>query len=303
MRIVPATSLSRLASMLLATIGLASCDSSNGSAPATSIRYAGDLPAYGIVVRSGASAAATTAGEAQDTACAVASDATAAGCSSEIDTTADGLRLALYGCFLAPGDQLFDCHLTEAMAETLRTDSTVRVGCGCQVNCPDAAAIAVCDEGSPECEDVIALQPTEERSTAPDSVATTQPGTGETTCSTCCETDFFPDEIGSAISDEPIAEIQVEVEFSEECRFDMNGTSDCDAYDPDDNWERVRFAGSSTFQRWCFASSGPAIATKPLPILSCRGLIDDVQVTRAVGTDFAPLSTIPSIVFEEERSR
>lgn len=285
----------------LVLCGMAACDSSGGgSANSVTIRYDGDTRAYGISIRTGTAATSASRSGARDGSpvCTMTAAATASGCSASIDASADGLDLALHGCFVEAGAALFDCQLSSAQAGGLRTGATVHAGCGCQVFCPTDPAIVVCDDGDVECEGAALADAATAQRTRPDVVATTQRGTGETTCSTCCETDYFPDEIGSVVSEEPLSEIQVDIDFAEECRFDFNGKAECEVYDPAENWVRVRSSGGTISQRWCFAASGEELEAGSLPILSCRGSIDRITVTRATGRDFGPLSVLPTVEFE-----
>jgi hypothetical protein len=282
---------------------IAGCDSGGGSGGSSgseqvTIRYAGDKSAYGLFIEgSVAEASANTKPMATDS-CTMSEVATTAGCTSSVATSAEGVTLALSGCFVEPGDELFHCELSSGIVRALRSDPTVHAGCGCQA-CPSAPAIAVCDSNVTECEASPLVAANVSRSPRPDSVATSRRGTGETTCSTCCETDYFEDEIGTVVSDEVLSEVAFIVTFSEECAFDFNGAAECDLLDRVyDDWTVQNFGDGGIVKRFCFAGRAAGQDALSVSLVGCRGLIDDITVTRALGADFTPLANVPTIRFE-----
>ncbi|MFN2427921.1 MAG: hypothetical protein ABR587_15910 [Candidatus Binatia bacterium] len=306
--------------LLAVAVCTGGCGSDSGSGngnESVTIRYGGDRSAYGISVRSGAAiagatgdaatasassgalvaAASRSARQAGEVACTMSVATAAAGCTASIATSASGVDLALYGCFFDAGDELFDCELPTALIDGLRSDATVLAGCGCRSLCPASPSIDVCNDGDSACVEAARLRVAIASRPPPDIVVTTQPATGETTCSTCCETDFHDDIIASVVSSEPISEFEVTITFADECRFDVNGTAECDLDDPDAHWGEQRLTGSTLVHRFCLSADDPTGNTLSVPFARCRGLIDDVTVTRALGRNFAPLSTPPQVRF------
>jgi len=277
----------------------AACGSSGDSGERVTVHYIGDAAAYGISIRAGTAAAATSANAivARDATCKPSAKTLAAGCTPNIESSEGEWTLALYGCFVGPGDELFDCELLRTPAEGFLANATVRAGCGCQTICPTHPSIVVCANDSVGCGEAVVTadkSPTHVRSNV---VTTTWPSVGATTCSTCCETDFYDDMIGTVRSDEPLSEVEMEVTFADECQFDFNGAAVCEAAYDTGSWGRARFSESRLVKRLCLAVSGPAEGPLTAPVLSCRGLIIGAVVTRALGRDFEPLASVPTLQF------
>lgn len=292
--------------LLLATFPwLSACGGSSGSSTErVTLYYDGSSAAYGVSIRTGtASASSSTAGATTaETSCTASAVAEAAGCAVKIEGNEDFLHLALYGCPVEPGDPLFDCDLPPEAVEQLRGGALVSAGCGCQAGCARAPGIVVCGAGEATCEQdiaqAIAQKNTGRARIPPDVVVTSHPATGETTCSTCCETDFYDDEIVSLVSDRPVSEVAVQIIFANECAFDNNGTAECDPNYDHDYWDRGSIGGSTLVKRLCLAAGVPARSLLAEPILSCRGNIIEATVTYALDEDFKPLDVLPKFQFD-----
>jgi hypothetical protein len=278
---------------------VAACGSSGDSTERVTVRYSGDGAAYGISIRTGTVAASTSANGtvAQAATCKASAKAMAAGCTANIGSGEGEWTLALYGCFVQPGDELFDCELPPALTEGFLANAMVSAGCGCQMICPASPSVIVCADDSVGCGKAVVTAGNSRMHAGSNVVATTSPSVGSTTCSTCCETDFYDDMIGTVSSDEPLSEVEMEVTFADECQFDFNGAAVCEAAFDYGSWGQARFSESRLVKRLCLAASGPPEVPLAVPVLSCRGLIVGAVVTRALGRDFEPLTSMPTLQF------
>ncbi|MBI5505091.1 MAG: hypothetical protein HY899_09825, partial [Deltaproteobacteria bacterium] len=268
---------------LLALLCVGGCNSGGGDSERVTIGYAGDASAYGVLIRSGDSQALTKAAAA-DPPCSMAAAAVAANCNGSVETSAGGLRLALRGCFLQPGDALFNCELSSDQAAHLRSDATVTTGCGCQANCPAVPAISVCGTNAADCQETAASQAATSATTKAQVVSTTTRTTFHNTCSTCCEVDTSPYRNAVLTATQPVTEIEVRLTVYRGCEFSDAACRVEDYF----AWGVIssRTVNSTTL-RYCLASANPIEDATALPLLQCKdGTVASVAVVRAFGADF-----------------
>lgn len=278
---------------------VAGCESSGGP-NAVTIRYAGDTTAYGIFIRTidpPADALLAAADEEEGSSCHLTETASDAGCEfSGGQFLGNDVLLQLRGCYIEDGDALLDCELTSAQVAKLQSSGEVSTGCGCQ-NCPASPGFALCEVDTLDCDEaVVSLQATTGFATNAQIVPTTVRLEAETTCSTCCDTDFVPAEEIRMSSAEQVTEIVVELTLSGSCKLN---DADCEVIEGDVSSTGSIQSPTVTTQRICIAAVDPFDPSIDLPLIACKeDTIDKVTVIRALDKNYEPLTELPTITID-----
>ena len=278
---------------------LAACESGGGP-NAVTIRYAGDTTAYGIFIRTidpptDALVAATD--EEEGSPCHLTETARDAGCEfSGGQFPGDDVLLQLRGCYIEDGDALLDCELTSAQVAKLQSSAEVSTGCGCE-NCPTSPGFALCDVDSLDCDEaVISLQATADSATNAQAVPTTVHLEAETTCSTCCDTDFVPAGEIRMSSAQQVTEIVLELTLFGTCTLN---DADCQVVEGDVSSVGSIVSPPVTTQRICIAAVDPFDPSIDLPLIACKeDTIAKATVIRALDKNYEPLTELPTITID-----